>query len=61
MEIPLLFSKMVSNLTILEGIFETKIQCWLFFFPNIFYVDFFNKIEGEFNFLVNFFFGPIQF
>ena len=26
-----------------------------------FYVDFFCKIEGEFNFLVNFFFGPIQF
>ena len=27
----------------------------------IFYVDFFCKIEGEFNFLVNFFLGPIHF
>ena len=52
---------MVSNLTILEGIFETKFQGWFFFVPNNFYVDFFCKIEGEFNFLVNFFFGPIQF
>ena len=52
---------MVSNLTILEGIFETKFQGWFFFVPNNFYVDFFFKIEGEFNFLVNFFFGPIQF
>ena len=52
---------MVSNLTILEGIFEAKFQGWFFFVPNNFYVDFFCKIEGEFNFLVNFFFGPIQF
>ena len=49
------FSKMVSNLMILEGIFETKFQGWFFFVPNNFYVDFFWKIEGEFNFLVNFF------
>ena len=57
----MIFSETVSNLTILEGIFETKFQGWVFFVPNNFYVDFFVKIDGEFNFLVNFFFGPIQF
>ena len=57
----MIFSKMVLNFTVLEGIFDTKFQGWLFFVPNNFYVDFFCKIEGEFNFLVNFFFGPIQF
>ena len=46
---------MVSNLSVLEGIFETKFQGRFFFVPNNFYVDFFCKIEGEFNFLVNFF------
>jgi len=39
---------MVSNLTILEGIFETKFQGWFCFVPNKFYVDFFCKIEGDF-------------
>ena len=52
---------MVSNLTILEGIFETKFQGWFFFVPNNFYVDFFCKIEDGFNFLVNFFFVRLNF
>ena len=56
-----LFSKMVSNLTILEGIFKTKFQGWFFFVPNNFYVDFFCKIEGDFNFLVNCFLVQFNF
>ena len=55
------FQKIVSNLTVPEGIFETKFQGLFFFVPNNFYVDFFGKIEGDLNFLVNFLFGPIQF
>ena len=38
-----------------RGYFETKFQGWFFFVLNNFYVDFFCKIEGKFNFLVNFF------
>ena len=51
----MIFFKMVSNFSVFEGIFEAKFQGWFFFVPNNFYVDFFCKIEGEFNFLVNFF------
>ena len=45
------FEKMVSNLSILEGSFETKFQGRFFFVPKNFKRDFFCKIEGEFNFL----------
>ena len=41
-----LFSKMVSNLTVLEGIFETKFQGLFFFYPNNFSWYFFNKPWG---------------
>ena len=57
----MIFSKMVSNFTVLEGIFETKFLGCFFFDPNNFERDFIWKTKGEFNFLVNFFFVPINF
>ena len=44
------FEKMVSNLSILEGVFEAKFQGWFFFAPKKFKRDFPYKIEGEFDF-----------
>ena len=44
---------MVSNLTVLEGIFETKLKDWFFF--EIFFYRISFKIEGELNkFLMDF-------
>ena len=45
------FEKMVSNLSILEGVFEAKFQGWFFLLRRNFKRDFFCKIEGEFSFL----------
>ena len=45
------FEKMVSNLSILEGVFEAKFQGWFFLLRRNFKRDFYCKIEGEFNFL----------
>ena len=41
---------MLSNLSVIEGIFETKFQGRFFFVLKIFFRNFFFKIEGEFNF-----------
>ena len=49
--IGLFFSKIISNLSVLVGIFENKFQGRFFFVPKIFLRDFFCKIEDEFNFL----------
>ena len=45
------FEKIVSNLSILEGVFEAKFQGWFFLLRRNFKRDFFCKIEGEFSFL----------
>ena len=42
------FEKMVSSFTVLEGIFEPNLR--IDFFSKIFERDFYNKIEGDFNF-----------
>ena len=44
------FEKMVSNLSILEGVFEAKFQGLSFFAPKKFLRDLPYKIEGEFDF-----------